>query len=84
MNLLGFVCVMISAGLWRSSAVGFKVSNRQTCARSNSMKLASSSVPYKLNSFVLFSVQERLTKQIAIGISEALQPKGVAVVIEAA
>lgn len=29
-------------------------------------------------------VQERLTKQIAIGISEALQPKGVAVVIEAA
>lgn len=34
---------------------------------------------------VLFlSVQERLTKQIAMGISEALQPKGVAVVIEAA
>ncbi|XP_054455510.1 GTP cyclohydrolase 2 [Anoplopoma fimbria] len=29
-------------------------------------------------------VQERLTKQIAMGISEALQPKGVAVVIEAA
>ncbi|KAM6963597.1 GTP cyclohydrolase 2 [Tautogolabrus adspersus] len=29
-------------------------------------------------------VQERLTKQIAVGISEALQPKGVAVVIEAA
>ncbi|CAK6956806.1 GTP cyclohydrolase 2 [Scomber scombrus] len=29
-------------------------------------------------------VQERLTKQIATGISEALQPKGVAVVIEAA
>ncbi|XP_006791092.1 GTP cyclohydrolase 2 [Neolamprologus brichardi] len=29
-------------------------------------------------------VQERLTKQIAIGISEALNPKGVAVVIEAA
>ncbi|KAF0025604.1 GTP cyclohydrolase 2 [Scophthalmus maximus] len=28
-------------------------------------------------------VQERLTKQIAVGISEALQPKGVAVVIEA-
>ncbi|XP_078135209.1 GTP cyclohydrolase 2 [Sander vitreus] len=28
-------------------------------------------------------VQERLTKQIAMGISEALQPKGVAVVIEA-
>ncbi|XP_076616420.1 GTP cyclohydrolase 2 [Chaetodon auriga] len=28
-------------------------------------------------------VQERLTKQIATGISEALQPKGVAVVIEA-
>uniref|UniRef100_A0A3P8NDY6 GTP cyclohydrolase 1 n=1 Tax=Astatotilapia calliptera TaxID=8154 RepID=A0A3P8NDY6_ASTCA len=34
--------------------------------------------------FVLVSVQERLTKQIAVGISEALQPKGVAVVIEAA
>ncbi|KAG8009209.1 GTP cyclohydrolase 1 [Nibea albiflora] len=30
------------------------------------------------------SVQERLTKQIAMGILEALQPKGVAVVIEAA
>lgn len=29
-------------------------------------------------------VQERLTKQIAVGIYEALQPKGVAVVIEAA
>ncbi|MEQ2234133.1 GTP cyclohydrolase 1 [Ilyodon furcidens] len=29
-------------------------------------------------------VQERLTKQIAMGISEALQPKGVAVVVEAA
>uniref|UniRef100_A0A3Q1H7C2 GTP cyclohydrolase 1 n=1 Tax=Anabas testudineus TaxID=64144 RepID=A0A3Q1H7C2_ANATE len=29
-------------------------------------------------------VQERLTKQIAMGISEALQPKGVAVIIEAA
>ncbi|KAF7204155.1 GTP cyclohydrolase 2 [Nothobranchius furzeri] len=29
-------------------------------------------------------VQERLTKQIALGICEALQPKGVAVVIEAA
>ncbi|KAJ0060492.1 hypothetical protein NL108_014108, partial [Boleophthalmus pectinirostris] len=29
-------------------------------------------------------VQERLTKQIAMGISEALQPLGVAVVIEAA
>ncbi|XP_034415358.1 GTP cyclohydrolase 2 [Cyclopterus lumpus] len=29
-------------------------------------------------------VQERLTKQIAMGISEALEPKGVAVVIEAA
>ncbi|KAM3859868.1 GTP cyclohydrolase 2 [Diretmus argenteus] len=29
-------------------------------------------------------VQERLTKQIAMAISEALQPKGVAVVIEAA
>ncbi|XP_027885668.1 GTP cyclohydrolase 2 [Xiphophorus couchianus] len=29
-------------------------------------------------------VQERLTKQIAMGICEALQPKGVAVVIEAA
>ncbi|KAM6898251.1 GTP cyclohydrolase 2 [Lycodopsis pacificus] len=29
-------------------------------------------------------VQERLTKQIAVGISEALEPKGVAVVIEAA
>ncbi|KAK5604881.1 GTP cyclohydrolase 1 [Crenichthys baileyi] len=29
-------------------------------------------------------VQERLTKQIAVGISEALQPKGVAVVVEAA
>nr|XP_061807643.1 GTP cyclohydrolase 1-like [Nerophis lumbriciformis] len=29
-------------------------------------------------------VQERLTKQIAMGLSEALQPKGVAVVIEAA
>ncbi|XP_069569193.1 GTP cyclohydrolase 2 [Brachyistius frenatus] len=29
-------------------------------------------------------VQERLTKQIAMGIAEALQPKGVAVVIEAA
>ncbi|XP_036937613.1 GTP cyclohydrolase 2 [Acanthopagrus latus] len=29
-------------------------------------------------------VQERLTKQIAMGILEALQPKGVAVVIEAA
>ncbi|XP_017289644.1 GTP cyclohydrolase 2 [Kryptolebias marmoratus] len=28
-------------------------------------------------------VQERLTKQIAMGISEALQPKGVAVVVEA-
>ncbi|XP_031171324.1 GTP cyclohydrolase 2 [Sander lucioperca] len=28
-------------------------------------------------------VQERLTKQIAMGLSEALQPKGVAVVIEA-
>lgn len=38
--------------------------------------------------YVLFlfkiSVQERLTKQIAMGISEALQPKGVAVIIEAA
>uniref|UniRef100_A0A3P8U8V2 GTP cyclohydrolase 1 n=1 Tax=Amphiprion percula TaxID=161767 RepID=A0A3P8U8V2_AMPPE len=34
---------------------------------------------------ILFlSVQERLTKQIAVGIYEALQPKGVAVVIEAA
>uniref|UniRef100_A0AAQ4QRT3 GTP cyclohydrolase 1 n=1 Tax=Gasterosteus aculeatus aculeatus TaxID=481459 RepID=A0AAQ4QRT3_GASAC len=29
-------------------------------------------------------VQERLTKQIAVGISQALEPKGVAVVIEAA
>lgn len=57
MNLLGFACVLISAGLWRSSAVGFKVSNRQMCARSNSMKLASSSVPYKLNFFVLFWFQ---------------------------
>ncbi|KAM7370625.1 hypothetical protein PAMP_010154 [Pampus punctatissimus] len=28
-------------------------------------------------------VQERLTKQIAMGISEALQPRGVAVIIEA-
>ncbi|KAA0725175.1 GTP cyclohydrolase 1 [Triplophysa tibetana] len=32
----------------------------------------------------LISVQERLTKQIAMAISEALQPVGVAVVIEAA
>ena len=29
------------------------------------------------------AVQERLTKQIATAVSEALQPKGVAVVIEA-
>lgn len=34
--------------------------------------------------FFFISVQERLTKQIAMGISEALQPKGVAVIIEAA
>lgn len=34
--------------------------------------------------FFLCSVQERLTKQIAMAICEALQPKGVAVVIEAA
>uniref|UniRef100_A0A3B5B402 GTP cyclohydrolase 1 n=1 Tax=Stegastes partitus TaxID=144197 RepID=A0A3B5B402_9TELE len=34
--------------------------------------------------FFFFLVQERLTKQIAVGIHEALQPKGVAVVIEAA
>lgn len=34
---------------------------------------------------ILFiTVQERLTKQIAMAISEALQPVGVAVVIEAA
>lgn len=33
---------------------------------------------------LFLSVQERLTKQIAMGISEALHPKGVAVVIEAA
>lgn len=32
---------------------------------------------------VLLSVQERLTKQIAIAITEALQPAGVGVVIEA-
>lgn len=32
---------------------------------------------------VVLSVQERLTKQIAIAITEALQPAGVGVVIEA-
>lgn len=32
---------------------------------------------------VILSVQERLTKQIAIAITEALQPAGVGVVIEA-
>lgn len=32
---------------------------------------------------VFLSVQERLTKQIAIAITEALQPAGVGVVIEA-
>ncbi len=30
------------------------------------------------------SVQERLTKQIAVAITEAVQPTGVAVVVEAA
>ncbi len=30
-----------------------------------------------------FSVQERLTKQIAVAISQSVQPAGVAVVIEA-
>lgn len=33
--------------------------------------------------FCLSIVQERLTKQIAIAITEALQPAGVGVVIEA-
>uniref|UniRef100_A0A3Q2DST5 GTP cyclohydrolase 1 n=1 Tax=Cyprinodon variegatus TaxID=28743 RepID=A0A3Q2DST5_CYPVA len=41
------------------------------------LKEITASIPF-------LSVQERLTKQIAVGISEALQPKGVAVVIEAA
>uniref|UniRef100_A0A8C7PS39 GTP cyclohydrolase 1 n=1 Tax=Oncorhynchus mykiss TaxID=8022 RepID=A0A8C7PS39_ONCMY len=35
-------------------------------------------------SVIIFSLQERLTKQIATAISEALEPAGVAVVIEAA
>lgn len=39
---------------------------------------------YKCVIILRLAVQERLTKQIALGISEALQPKGVAVVIEAA
>lgn len=36
-----------------------------------------------LFAFFFFAVQERLTKQIAVAISEVLQPLGVAVVVEA-
>ena len=39
---------------------------------------------YYCNMFIyFFTVQERLTRQIATAISEALEPKGVAVIIEA-
>lgn len=35
-----------------------------------------------LSNIRLFSVQERLTKQIAIAVTKAVQPMGVAVVVE--
>ena len=37
----------------------------------------------KLNEYILLLVQERLTKQIAIAVTKAVQPAGVAVVVEA-
>lgn len=40
-------------------------------------------VPYYIMCLTFPTVQERLTKQIAEAISEALEPAGVAVVIEA-
>lgn len=72
--------LMFSAGSWRSTVEGFRVSlsfHWQMCPWAD----------VDLNWFhwlyLCLPVQERLTKQIALGISEALQPKGVAVVIEA-
>ena len=38
---------------------------------------------YYLTLFFFVEVQERLTKQIAVAITEAVQPSGVAVVVEA-
>lgn len=75
---------MVSAGLWRSTVAGYKVSKQIQCAAFSSRFFKKSGVSglHVFNSFIL--VQERLTKQIATAISEALQPKGVAVVIEAA
>ena len=38
---------------------------------------------HNLNDYRHVSVQERLTKQIAVALTEAIQPAGVAVVVEA-
>ena len=40
-------------------------------------------LPTVFFTFFTISVQERLTKQIAVAITEAVQPTGVAVVVEA-
>lgn len=39
-------------------------------------------VPRKFSHYSLFSVQERLTRQIAEAIAEAIEPRGVAVIVE--